>query len=126
MSLLSASLVSEIDARLRIESERLDAGQSTGNGDGDADRDSKPGASAFTPETGTRTETRQIVLSAFYERLIQEKNTRLAEMSEALAHEREQSRRLTEALAREQALRALPAPETVSIWAKFKKWFSGK
>jgi hypothetical protein len=37
-------------------------------------------------------------------------NARIGELTAALEHERAQARRLVEALAREQALRALPAP----------------
>ena len=69
-----------------------------------------------------------VLVAAFYERLILEKDTRLAEMAEALAHEREQSRRQADAPAREQGLRALlPHAEEarVSAWKRFKGWFGG-
>lgn len=44
-------------------------------------------------------------LAVAYERIIQEKDARLAEMAAALEHERRQTERLTDALAREQQLR---------------------
>ena len=69
--------------------------------------------------------------------LLSEKDARIAELTGALAHEREQSHRLGEALAREQVLRSLPPPEQAlsaptvvggskeaGSWAKLKKWFS--
>ncbi|MBV9852156.1 MAG: hypothetical protein JO250_21020 [Armatimonadetes bacterium] len=62
-------------------------------------------------QTRTRTQTRRMVLSAFYERLLTEKDVRIAELTAALGHEREQARRLAEALAREQALPAPTSPE---------------
>jgi len=49
-------------------------------------------------------------LVPLYQRLLTEKDTRIGELTAALEHEREQSRRLADALAREQTLRALPAP----------------
>ena len=69
--------------------------------------------------------------------LLSEKDARIAELTGALAHEREQSRRLGESLAREQVLRSLPPPEQAlsaptvvggskeaGSWARVKKWFS--
>jgi hypothetical protein len=49
-----------------------------------------------------------------YERLLAEKEARLGELQAALDHEREQSKRLTEALAREQSLRLLPPAQEAS------------
>lgn len=47
--------------------------------------------------------------------LLEEKNARIGELTAALAHEREQSRRLTDVLSREQMLRSLPAPAETPI-----------
>jgi hypothetical protein len=49
-------------------------------------------------------------IAAAYETVLREKEARIADLQTALEHEREQSRRLAEALAREQTLRALPSP----------------
>ncbi len=110
VSLLPAALVNDLDARLRLESDAAFKPQNADNEDADRDTDSKSGVSASHNKTETRTEPRQIVLSAFYERLLVEKDARITELAEDKA---QLYRLLQEAqanLAREQALRSLPAP----------------
>lgn len=118
VSLLSPDLLTDIEARLLLEADGDDLSPNGDNTDGDGDRDIGNGASPFgetgTEATGTRTGTRQVVMSAFYERLLLEKDARIGELAAALEHERAQGRRLAEALAREQTLRALPAPQEMA------------
>ena len=71
----------------------------------DRDRDSVPGMALSVVREGFFD---QIV--AAQAALLKEKDERIADLQSALDHAREQELRLTEALAREQALRALDAP----------------
>ncbi len=82
-----------------------------------ADNDRTNNSSDRTQERDDRTTETGLspslaTIAATYERVIQEQAARIGDLQTALEHERAQARRLTEALAREQTLRALPAPDT--------------
>jgi len=112
VSLVPAALLSEVKTRLAME--QVPASQEAAD-QGNADNMDADGAtgSGDSPKTGTRTRTEAQVqrLAGVYERLMMEKEARIAELSAALEHERGQSRHWQEALAREQVLRALPPPQ---------------
>ena len=117
--LLPTDLLTDIEARLLLEIDGQSPDSDGDNEYGDADTDigngPSPSEGTGTKVTGTRTAPRQVVMSAFYERLLQEKEARIAELST----DKEQLYRLLgEAqanLAREQALRSLPMPATETL-----------
>ena len=74
-----------------------------------------------TDRSDDRTPAGQSVgIAVAYEGVIKEQAARIADLQAALEHERAQAQRLTEALAREQTLRALegPRPAPVSFWER--------
>jgi hypothetical protein len=66
---------------------------------------------ANTAESSFQTRTEHGAVIVAYERLIEEQKARITDLQTALEHEREQSKRLTDALAREQALRLVGTTE---------------
>jgi hypothetical protein len=79
----------------------------------ESERAERPNAGNYGEGRGADTAGGQLPIVA-YQRLLSEMSARLADMETALQHERAASIRLADALAREQQLRLLTAPESPS------------
>lgn len=68
------------------------------------------------PDASRTAGTPSTALTLSYQRIIAEQAAHISSLQAALAHEREQARKITEALGREQQLRALEATAARPTW----------